>query len=233
MKIKIISVFILGMVFIYGIFVGAKKIFPYEQLRYVKNYFIDNSNYDERSPYYFHKKSQFELLSENNKYEIIMIGDSITDGGLWNELLKNDLIQNRGIGGDTTVGVLDRLNSINPSIQKAFIMIGINDFSRGRTVDDVYQNYVEIISLLTKKNIKVIIQSTLFVGKNKPNFYNENVSKLNEKLKSFAFNNNLDFIDLNRLLASNYILDDKYSKDEIHLNGAAYKLWADEIKKYF
>ena len=92
MKVKILSICVLGIVFVYGILVGTKKIFPYEQLRYVKNIFTKNLNIQERNPYYYHKKSQFELLSNEGKYRIVMIGDSITDGGLWNELLKNDLV---------------------------------------------------------------------------------------------------------------------------------------------
>ena len=69
-------------------------------------------------PYYLHKKSQFEMLAQNDKYKIVMLGDSITDEGQWDELLNNSKVQNRGISGDTTDGVLDRLDSINKNIEK-------------------------------------------------------------------------------------------------------------------
>ena len=39
-------------------------------------------------PYYKHKKSQFEMLAQNDKYKIVMLGDSITDKGEWAELLE-------------------------------------------------------------------------------------------------------------------------------------------------
>lgn len=233
MKSRIIIGFTIGTVFIYGIFVGAKKIFPYEQLRIVKNIIVSGTDYVERSPYYYHKKSQFELLSQQNEYEVVMIGDSITDGGLWNELLRSALVQNRGIGGDTTDGVLDRLNSLNPNIKKAFIMIGINDFAIGKSVEEVYENYIKIINILTSRNIQVFVQSTLFTGEFKPKSYNKKVINLNEKLKKFALENSLEFIDLNKLLALNNILEKKYSKDGIHLNGDAYIIWAKEIRKFF
>ncbi|MDD2894854.1 MAG: GDSL-type esterase/lipase family protein [Aliarcobacter sp.] len=184
-------------------------------------------------PYYLHKKSQFEMLEQNDKYKTVMIGDSITDGGLWNELLNNDLIQNRGIAGDTTDGVLDRLDSVNKNLKQAFIMIGINDFFQEKSVDYVFSNYLKIIENLQQKNIKVYIQSTLFVGESKPAKYNEKVEALNEKLKKYAKENNLTFIDLNTILAPNKTLKNEYSYDELHLNGKAYKLWTDTIKKYF
>lgn len=184
-------------------------------------------------PYYLHKKSQFEMLEQNDKYKTVMIGDSITDGGLWNELLNNDLIQNRGIAGDTTDGVLDRLNSVNKNLKQAFIMIGINDFFQEKSVDYVFSNYLKIIENLQQKGIKVYIQSTLFVGEGKPVKYNEKVEALNEKLKNYAIQNNLTFIDLNKILAPNKTLKNDFSYDELHLNGKAYKLWTQEIKKYF
>lgn len=184
-------------------------------------------------PYYLHKKSQFEMLEQNDKYKTVMIGDSITDGGLWNELLNNDLIQNRGIAGDTTDGVLDRLNSTNKNLNQAFIMIGINDFFQEKSVDYVFSNYLKIIENLQQKGIKVYIQSTLFVGDEKPSKYNEKVEVLNEKLKSYAKENKLTFIDLNKILAPNKTLKNEYSNDDLHLNGKAYNLWTQEIKKYF
>ena len=184
-------------------------------------------------PYYLHKKSQFEMLEQNDKYKTVMIGDSITDGGLWNELLNNDLMQNRGIAGDTTDGVLDRLDSVNKNLKQAFIMIGINDFFQEKSVDYVFSNYLKIIENLQQKGIKVYIQSTLFVGESKPAKYNQKVEALNEKLKSYAKENSLIFIDLNTILAPNKTLKNEYSSDELHLNGKAYKLWTDTIKKYF
>ena len=40
-------------------------------------------------PYYKHRKSQFEQLMNNERYETMMLGDSITDEGQWDELLDN------------------------------------------------------------------------------------------------------------------------------------------------
>lgn len=234
MKKKIVISSIIVMAFIYGVLVGTKKIFPFEQLKYIKDYFVVKNNLNDRSPYYYHKKSQFEFLANSDNYKIVMIGDSITDGGLWNELLKNNLIQNRGIGGDTTDGVLDRLSSINQKIETAFIMIGINDFSGegSKSVDEVFENYKKIIENLHKKRIKIYIQSTLYVGANQPKSLNKNVELLNQKLEEYSINNNLTFIDLNKLLSPNKVLDNKFSLDEVHLNGDGYRLWSEEIKKY-
>ena len=184
-------------------------------------------------PYYKHKKSQFEMLAQNDKYKIVMLGDSITDEGEWAELLDSRLVQNRGISGDTTDGVLQRLDSINKSAEKVFIMIGVNDIMRGKSVDEIFFNYQKIIQILKEKNIKLYIQSTLFIGEKRAENFNIKVETLNKKLKQFASDNNLIFIDLNKILSSNKMLKHEFTSDDLHINGSAYKLWVQEIKKYF
>ncbi|MGE4381962.1 MAG: GDSL-type esterase/lipase family protein [Arcobacter sp.] len=184
-------------------------------------------------PYYKHRKSQFEMLKNSDKYETMMLGDSITDEGLWDELLENNKVQNRGISGDTTSGVLDRLDSINKSIKQVFIMIGVNDIMRGKEVDEIYNNYMKIIKTFKDKNIKVYIQSTLFIGEKRMENFNPKVEELNKRLEKYANENQITFINLNPIFAPQKVLKKEFTSDDLHLNGSAYKLWANEIKKYF
>ena len=184
-------------------------------------------------PYYKHKKSQFQMLSQNTKYTTVMLGDSITDEGQWDELLDNPLVQNRGISGDTTDGVLERLDSINKSIKQVFIMIGVNDIMRGKDVDEVYSNYLKIIKFFQDRNIKVYIQSTLFIGERRAENFNIKVENLDKRLEKYAKENNITFINLNPIFAPNKVLKKEFTFDDLHLNGTAYKLWAQEIRKYF
>jgi lysophospholipase L1-like esterase len=184
-------------------------------------------------PYYKHKKSQFQMLTQSTKYTTVMLGDSITDEGQWDELLDNSHVQNRGISGDTTDGVLERLESTNKSIKQVFIMIGVNDIMRGKEVDEVYSNYLKIIKFFRERNIKVYIQSTLFIGEKRAENFNPKIEELNKKLEAFAKENSITFINLNPILAPNKMLRKEFTFDDLHLNGSAYKLWAQEIRKFF
>ena len=183
----------------------------------------------QNDPYYKHKVTQFEMLKDRSDAKIVMLGDSITDEGEWSELWGK-VVQNRGISGDTTSGVLDRLYTISPSIEEVYIMIGVNDIMRGAKAQDVYLNYEKIVQFFQKKGIKVNIQSTLYIGESRKKDFNVEVEKLNEKLKLFAKQNNIRFIDLNQILSSNKVLKADFTKDDLHLNGDAYKLWIAEIK---
>ncbi|AXK49519.1 lipolytic protein [Aliarcobacter trophiarum LMG 25534] len=234
LKKSFLLIFIGGISYFFGALTVQYKLFPFSEIVKIRNYVKENSNLINYSPYYLSKVSQFNELKNSNDFSIIMIGDSITDGAEWYELLKNNEVQNRGIGGDTTNGVLDRLDTINKSIKKAFIMIGINDIAGYKEVDEIYNNYTKILENLEKKNIKVYIQSVLFVGTNYPNsvHFNKEVKNLNKKLEKMAKDKNIDFIDLNYIFAPNNYLKRIYTDDEIHLNGKAYILWANEIQKY-
>lgn len=183
--------------------------------------------------YYEHKVSQFQQLSKQADKKIVMLGDSITDRGLWCELTNRKDIINRGISGDTTSGVLNRLDSLNNKLKLAFVMIGINDLLKGESVEYVFGNYKKIIIILRDKNIKPIIQSTLYVGKNAPKLYNEKVEQLNNLLQKYAAKKQIKYIDLNKELAPNSFLLQKYSWDGLHLNGQGYFQWVRIIQKLF
>jgi lysophospholipase L1-like esterase len=163
----------------------------------------------------------------------MMLGDSITDEGQWDELLDNTKVQNRGISGDTTDGVLDRLNSISKGIKQVFIMIGVNDIMRGKEVDEVYTNYLKIIQTFKDKNIKVYIQSTLYIGESRKANFNPKIEELDKKLEKYASENQITFINLNPIFAPQKVLKKEFTSDDLHLNGTAYKLWTEQIRKYF
>ena len=184
-------------------------------------------------PYYKHRKSQFEQLMNNERYETMMLGDSITDEGQWDELLNNTKVQNRGISGDTTDGVIDRLNSVSKGIKQVFIMIGVNDIMRGKEAHEVYANYLKIIQTFKDKNIKVHIQSTLYIGETRMANFNPKIEELNKKLEKYANENQIPFINLNPIFAPQKVLKKEFTSDDLHLNGTAYKLWTEQIKKYF
>ena len=64
-----------------------------------------------QSEYNFQRRSLFEKLPVTSK-DIVFLGNSITDGGEWNELLANPRVKNRGISGDRSSWMLDRSRSV-------------------------------------------------------------------------------------------------------------------------
>ena len=179
--------------------------------------------------YYYHRKEQFEMLPDTEN-EIIMLGNSITDQCEWHELFGNINVKNRGIGGDDTDGVLERLDEVTKSKPaKIFVMIGTNDLAYGKTTEHVIENYKTIIKRIQSASpeTKIYIESVLPVD------YDIHSMKINGQLKEIVGENNLTYIDLFSVFKTDENkLNPKYSYDGLHLNGQGYMVWKKEIEKF-
>ncbi|CEG61063.1 hypothetical protein HRQ65_01095 [Tatlockia micdadei] len=171
-------------------------------------------------------------LVQNQNVSNVLVGDSITAAWPWQNLLAKKDIVNRGVSGDTSALILQRMDgilSVRP--KKAFLMFGINDFGRGADTEQVFNNYKKIIEILQNAKIKVIVSSTIKCSTNQfylqPQVINKKVDALNVKLKDFCQKNGITFVDINeRLSDPNGGLNEKYTVDGVHLNYAAYQEWA-------
>jgi len=168
--------------------------------------------------------------------EIIFLGNSLTDGCEWAELFSNPNIKNRGIGGDDTDGILERLEEVILSKPaKIFIMIGTNDLAFGKTVDYIIGNYNKILDRIevASPETKIYIQSELptddavhFTRKN------ADLQEINMHLKKIAADRGHEYIDLFSLFFKENKLNTIYSYDGLHVNGDGYLLWKKTIEKY-
>lgn len=188
------------------------------------------------TPYYWDKKSHFETLPQADA-DIIFLGDSLTDSCEWQELFRNVRLKNRGISGDTTNGVLNRLDEVIESKpRKIFIMIGINDLNQGVKVEDILNNYKIILKYFQDKTpqTEVFVQSILPLNNQKfpNNGANNKIIELNARLKDLAQEFSFHYIDLySSFLDSNNQLDEQYTIDGIHLNGQGYLVWKGLIEQ--
>ena len=188
--------------------------------------YLKNSNY----------KRMIEMweICELKKTNIVMLGNSITYGINWNEALNRIDIANRGISGDNTEGILNRMEYVyNLNPKAVFIMAGINDIYADIPLDSIIANYEKIIDILIEKKVIPIIQSTLYVSKKWKKAEEKNliVEKLNNYLKNIASQKRVKYVDLNAKLSENGFLKDDMTYDGLHLTAKAYKIWIEEIKK--
>lgn len=190
-----------------------------------------------QSPYYLHRNSQFQQLPIAST-DIVFIGDSITDEGEWAELLANTSVKNRGISGDTTTGVLDRLQSILEAKPKAILlMIGINDLlNEHKSPEQVEVNYGKILTQIqaTTPETVVFVQSVLPVNARlSGRTCDRDIIQLNQLIKIQAEKFGYQYIDLFSGFADpNNQLDQQYTQDGVHLNGKGYQTWAQFLTPY-
>ncbi|MDD7886273.1 GDSL-type esterase/lipase family protein [Flavivirga sp. 57AJ16] len=197
-----------------------------------------DSTYRPRS--YKLRVAQFNMFPNSND-DIIFLGNSITAGVEWKELLGNSKVQNRGISGDITFGVLERIEEIaegNPA--KVFLLIGINDVARNIPDSITSTNHLKIVRYLKTHapNTKIYLQTLLPVNKDFDRHkahYNkdEKILRINEKLKQIAKEENVYLIDLySNFLDEEGKLEEKYTYDGLHLTAEGYKHWAYVLSGY-
>jgi lysophospholipase L1-like esterase len=158
---------------------------------------------------------------------IVMIGDSITHGGKWDELLARPEVLSWGIPGYTTGQLAWTFKDIvreHPAVKIVFLNGGINDLSLGIPADRVYENQVKAIAWWRERHVIPVIESTILQVEAPDT--NVQITGLNARLRTYCEANQIRFVDLNAVLAPDGHLRAELSLDGTHLKPEAYPLWA-------
>jgi lysophospholipase L1-like esterase len=183
-----------------------------------------------------------------NKPEKLMVlaGDSLS---LWfpTDLLPTEQTWlNQSISGETSSGLLRRLNIFAETEPQAiFVMIGINDLTKGITDQQLIDNYLKIVQQLQENhpNSKIVMQSILPHGGDRmtsekrekllANVPIRRIFQLNTRLAEIARNTGVHFLDLQPLFADNTgFLRSELSTDGLHLSQEGYLVWRSAIQTF-
>ncbi|MDE6723052.1 MAG: hypothetical protein K2J55_02535, partial [Eubacterium sp.] len=141
-------------------------------------------------------------------------------------------VYNRGISGDTSDRLLERLEKtvLNIKPKNIVLLIGTNDLGVGADTDFAAENVEKIIEQSKKrcKNINIILESVYPIntkinrqGRRK----NRDILLLNEKLKAVAKKQKIEFVDLtNKLSDKKGMFNAEYTYDGLHANAMAYEI---------
>lgn len=191
--------------------------------------------------YYDRRVSLFEFLPVFED-DIIFMGNSITDGGEFSELLQMPNVKNRGISSDVMSGVEKRLEQVlRGKPKKLFLLIGINDVAHKLTVDQLAARYSKLVKRIRElsPSTRVYLQSVMPVnndfGRYKTLYGKEQtIKRFNERIARIADEEGCVFIDLTPALADPKTgkLQRKFTNDGLHLTGAGYKAWIEVVEPY-
>ncbi len=190
-----------------------------------------------------HYRERIAYFEQNpiGKNKIVFLGNSLTEGGQWNKYFPEAAPVNRGISGDNTEGMLNRIDEIAISHPaQLFILAGINDISQNVPNKQIIKHYRYIIQRVKEQSPEtaIYIQSLLpinndfgrykrLIGKEKQ------IIKLNKELKKLASKEKIIFVNINPLyMGKQGKLDAQYTNDGLHLTETAYSLWISELQKY-
>lgn len=171
------------------------------------------------NPYYETRRSIFAQVGGH--FPIVFVGDSITEQGPWHELLQCHAIANRGIGSDTTAGLLNRVDDIVAlKPETVFVMIGINDIAKGLPVDLAANNIAQAVNRLSEHAKVYLIETLPTASTYRNGELNPHVADLNTQVAKLS-----PTAETIRL----QITDAHFGHDGLHLNGRGYAVWRDAI----
>jgi lysophospholipase L1-like esterase len=183
------------------------------------------------NPYYRARSDLFRQFGGDA--DVVMLGDSNTEGVDWHELFPGVRLLNRGISGDTSAGVLNRLDEVigrHPKV--VFLMIGMNDLQAGVSIPKIKSNIGSIVGALAQEQIRIILQNVPYAAPRYRRGLNDKVSELNRSLADLCNVPGVSCLDLNRLLADGGALSASFAWDDLHLNAAGYLVWKKEISAF-
>ena len=190
--------------------------------------------------YYARRATLFDELPIGKK-DIVLLGNSLTDGCEFNELMGNRHIKNRGIVGDIVQGFIDRIDPIiKGQPKKLFIMGGVNDISHDVSADSIARVMEKLIVMVKQGSprTKIYLQSLLpfnndvrewrlLVGREHV------VVEANILLEQVARRQGVTWINLYPLFADDQgRLRADLTNDGLHLMGKGYLIWRDALRPY-
>lgn len=183
---------------------------------------------------------------QNNslKKNVVLLGDSLTEGFDVAKYFPGKPVLNRGIVSDTIgmpndplgEGIRGVMNRLDVSVfdcctTHVFLMIGVNDLGDGRTPEEMLVGYRHLLEAIKRRapDVTIHVQS-LIPTRGRFAHLNENIRKFNAMLRPLAEEMGCPYIDIYPLYADEKgELHEDVTRDGVHLKSEAYGPWKREI----
>ena len=163
------------------------------------------------------------------KPKTVFVGDSLTEGGRWQEWFPELEAFNLGVGGDTTDGLIERIDEVAALDPDTIVLlIGTNDVANRRAVEHVVRGIETVLVNLRSAmpDARILVQSVLPRGAE----YAEFVKEINRHVWQFAATVRAHYLDLWPVMAEeDGELRPEFTEDRLHLNAAGYEAWLSEL----
>lgn len=171
---------------------------------------------------------------------VVFLGDSITQG--WGADFKGKFagmkLANRGIGGDTTRGMLIRLKedvlSLNPAA--IVMLLGTNDIEVGLEPEVIGRNFAAILAAIKAHRPSVpVVLCRMFPSSPEKSRPRETIEKVNALYEAAVKGDpQVTVLDTWTLFAdATGNADPRWFKDLLHLNPEGYARWAAALHPLF
>jgi lysophospholipase L1-like esterase len=185
---------------------------------------------------------QFRNETPITSKDIVFVGNSLTENGKWNEYFPGQKIVNRGISGDTALGIYDRLDQILPrKPKKIFLQTGANDVSHDLPVDTIVERIALVVDKIREESpgTRLYLQGSLPINESFNRYQRMNgktdvFPELSNRLEQLALSRGIVFINLFPLFVQTgtNVLRKDLTNDGLHLKKEGYEIWRKAIGRY-
>jgi lysophospholipase L1-like esterase len=186
------------------------------------------------------RRSTWAQRVEQDRHALVFLGDSITQG--WGDDMGGSFpgvkVANRGISGDTTRGVLIRLDQDVLALQPSgvVLLIGTNDLEEGAEPETIAANLKLILAKLKAHNAKMpIVLCQVFPSAESKKRSADKIKKVNQLYGAAVKGDAQVTLMETWLLFSNPQGDARPEEfpDLLHPNQAGYAKWAAALRPIF
>jgi lysophospholipase L1-like esterase len=197
-------------------------------------YFIDRKIFFGMIRRHQFEKQKWDALfsTQTDNQEIIFIGTSLTEGFTLRNSFGNIHLKNMGFAGLETDEILKNLERIiGRKPPKIFLEAGINDVRNGKSMDDAYNNFVQMCTVVKDASpaTKLYVQSVLPTLNNQ---FNQKIKAYNRRVADYCLINHVTYIDMYDCFLVDNKLNALATTDGIHLTPYGYYLWKTQLEKY-
>lgn len=193
------------------------------------------------TPHYNKRVALFEREGGISEQTIVMMGNSLTENGKdWGARLECDNVVNRGIIGDNTVGMTERLCQITPHHPKVIIlMAGINDMVNDTPAMEVASHVINLIDAIRQQTpaTLLLVESLLPINESNGRWRTlagrtDDIPIANMYIQAYCESVGITFIDLFHRMASpgSNKLREELSADGLHITEEGYRIWQDVLR---
>ena len=177
------------------------------------------------------ERSKLVKLSRMDRFDVAMLGDSLTAVAPWNDLTGCRPLSNRGVPSARARDLFEdgrRIKSLSPKL--VVIQVGINDLLAGAKPNDIVKDINQLVE--TVANPSSVLLISLFPvsrGIGAPDL-RDNIRRVNEALQA---NHPARFLNLHSEYADGEgYLRPEFATDGIHLRSAAYAVWRERLEPF-
>ena len=210
-----------------GLYVGSYKVFPFNEIRFIKNIIFKSKNLSE------------DLILDIEILELkiidgstLLLGDSIIKNGPWVDLLDKDNISVRGVDGGQTKDFLSTLSSVSSANPENIILhLGINDILDNVSNDVIKRNLVKILAQLQTTDAKIFFLSIIECVRDDCIKKREDIIDINNFIKNYSLNNKVEFLYLTEIFGGREKFLNNYTNDGVHFNLDGYLVLSEVLNK--